>query len=122
MEIIGTLHRIDKIENYGYSYQHRFFYIKYTDEKEKEQFLKFKLSNGRTELIDSFKIGDKIKIIFNLEGIETKKDKNEPAIIYDRKEVYGIKGLNETKVEDVEKEIKFYELQEGEEDEPLKIN
>ncbi len=121
MDIIGVIHRIGEIENHGYSFLNRFFYIKYTDENKKEQFLKFKLSNNRVELIDGFSVGDKVKVTFKLEGTEVKNDKKEP-VIYDRKEVYDIEGFTELKKEQTEKVSPFYILKEGEEDQPLKIN
>lgn len=120
MEIIGVIHRIGEIEINGYSFRNCFFYIKYLDEKKKEQFLKFKLSNERVGLIEGFAVGDKIKITFQLEGNEAKNDKKEP-VIYDRKEVYNIEGQNELKKEQAEKEEAFYQLKEGEEDQPLKM-
>ncbi len=121
MEIIGIIHKIGIIENHGYNFQNRFFSIKYIDENKKEQFLKFKLSNGRVELIDSFAEGDKVKITFKLEGTEVKNDKKE-SVIYDRKEVYNIEGYTDLRAEQIGKETPFYKLKEGEIDQPLKLN
>jgi hypothetical protein len=54
MDITGTIHRIGAIENHGYNFLSRFFYIKYIDENKKEQFLKFKLKKRKN--IFSFSI------------------------------------------------------------------
>jgi len=120
MEITGIIHRIEEVENIGYNFQNLFFYLKYVDTNGKMQFLKFKLSNGRVDLIEGFKIGDKVKITFQLEGNETTNDKKKP-VIYDRKEVYSIQGIGETPINKVEEEdeSRFYRLEEGEEDDEL---
>lgn len=115
MEIDGTLHRVGPIEIYGLNFQNRFFYLKHIDSAGKNQFLKFKLSFGKVELVDSFELGDRIKVFFNLEGNEAKNDKGEP-VVYDRKEVYKIEGFKEIKKEKHEDESKFYELKDGEKD------
>lgn len=97
-EITGTLYRIDKIENYGSTINRRDFYIKHLDEKHKVQFLKFRLSQQRVELLEGFEIGTKVKITFAIEGWETKNAKGE-MVIYDNKEVYIIEGCNEERSE-----------------------
>ena len=119
MEIIGILHKIDEIENYGF--QIRFFYLRFIDNNGKMQYAKFRLSNSKVELIDGFEIGKQIKVVFQIEGREVKNNKEE-LVIYDQKEVYSIQGFNEIKKEELKKtEHKLYKLQEGEEDEPLKF-
>ena len=121
MEIIGIIHRIEEVESHGYNYQTKFFYLKYVDGLNKTQYLKFRLSNGRIDLLDGFEIGNQVQVVFSLEGNEVKNDKNE-MVIFDRKEVYSIQGFSETKIEEVEKtDLKLYELKDGEEDEPLKF-
>lgn len=118
MEISGYLHRIDDIENHGFNYQSRFFYLKFYDSTGKMQYCKFRLSNGRIDLLDGFELGDEIKVIFELEGNEVKNDRNI-LTIFDRKEVYGIVGMKETKISELDSLNSLYELKEGEEDEPL---
>lgn len=118
MEITGFLHRVDDTETHGFNYQSRFFYLKFYDSMGKMQYCKFRLSGGRIDLVDGFEIGDEIKVTFELEGNETKNDKNI-LIIFDRKEVYGIVGVKETKIAKLNSLNSLYQLKEGEEDEPL---
>jgi len=117
MEIKGFIHRIDEIENHGFNFTSRFFYLRFQDRTGKTQYGKFKLSNGKIDLLEGFAINDEVNVIFEIEGNETQNNRNE-TVIFDRKEVYGITGLKEIKNIEMNKSD-LYELQEGEEDEPL---
>lgn len=118
LEITGLIHRIEETETTGYNFQNRFFYLRYVDDNGNMQYLKFKLSHGRVELIEGFSVNDKVKVTFALEGNEVKNDKQN-LVVYDRKEVYSIQGITETKIDQKNSEITYYELADGEEDEDL---
>lgn len=117
MEITGILHKIDEVENYGSSFQTRFFYVRIIDKYAKIQYLKFRLSNNRIELLDGFNLNDEIVINFELEGNEVKNAKNE-FVIFDRKEVYGITSSKDSALSKLNVST-IYLPTEGEEDEEL---
>lgn len=104
-EIIGILHRIDPIETFGESFKTRYIYLKHIDENNRTQFIKFRLSHRRVELLDGFEINQKVKLTFSLEGREVKNANNELAI-YDSKEVSVIEGCNEDVVKTSEEKNK----------------
>ena len=63
MEIKGFIHRIDEIENHGFNFTSRFFYLRFQDRTGKTQYGKFKLSNGKIDLLEGFAINDEVNVI-----------------------------------------------------------
>ena len=68
-EAKGTLHQIGETREISETFSTRSFTICQQDDKY-PQFITFELIKDRTDLIDSFKIGDDINVSFNLRGRE----------------------------------------------------
>jgi len=68
-EAKGTLHHIGETREVSETFSTRSFTICQQDDKY-PQFITFELIKDRTDLIDSFKIGDDINVSFNLRGRE----------------------------------------------------
>jgi len=68
-EAKGTLHHIGETREVSETFSTRSFTICQQDDKY-PQFITFELIKDKTDLIDSFKIGDDINVSFNLRGRE----------------------------------------------------
>jgi hypothetical protein len=68
-EAKGTLHHIGETRQVSDTFSTRTFTICQQDDKY-PQFISFELHKDRTDLIDSFKVGDDINVSFNLRGRE----------------------------------------------------
>ena len=68
-EAKGTLHHIGETREVSETFSTRSFTICQQDDKY-PQFITFELIKDRTDLIDSFKIGEDINVSFNLRGRE----------------------------------------------------
>ena len=68
-EAKGTLHQIGETREVSETFSTRSFTICQQDDKY-PQFITFELIKDKTDLIDSFKIGDDINVSFNLRGRE----------------------------------------------------
>jgi len=68
-EAKGTLHHIGETREVSETFSTRSFTICQQDDKY-PQFIIFELIKDKTDLIDSFKIGDDINVSFNLRGRE----------------------------------------------------
>jgi len=68
-EAKGTLHHIGETREVSETFSTRSFTICQQDDKY-PQFITFELIKDKTDLIDSFKIGEDINVSFNLRGRE----------------------------------------------------
>jgi len=66
-EVKGILHAIQDTRRVSEKFSTRSFTIKVADDKY-EQFITFELINDRTDMIDSFGIGEELTVSFNLKG------------------------------------------------------
>ena len=72
LEVQGTIHSIDETRSYGANgFTKREFVIKLTGEGEKPEYPNYvalELLKDKCALMDNYRIGDEIKVTFNLSG------------------------------------------------------
>lgn len=95
MEFSGILHQVDNIINKegkdGRIYSSRTFVLRYVLEN-KDQFVKFHLDPPNLNIIESFEVGQHIKVKFNMVGWVAKALYNpQENVIIERKVVNSIK-------------------------------
>ena len=99
--MIGHVESVDTSGNYENS-----FIV--TDEKMPDtkfvNHVKFLVSSKKTELMDKFKIGDKVKVTFYVTGIEGESKKTGKHYQINKLMVVGIEVLESAKVEQTQQE------------------
>ncbi len=75
-EISGSLLVKDDIVDISSSFRKREFVIEVVNERNTDwnDFIKFQLTQDRCQLLDPFRLGEKIKVFFNLRGRKWEKD------------------------------------------------
>ncbi len=75
-EISGSLIVKDDIVDISSSFRKREFVIEVVNERNTDwnDFIKFQLTQDRCQLLDPFRLGEKIKVFFNLRGRKWEKD------------------------------------------------
>lgn len=75
-EIEGNLIVKDDIQQISASFQKREFVIEVINERNADwnDFVKFQLIQDKCALLDSYQLGDKLKVSFNLKGRKWEKD------------------------------------------------
>ena len=66
----GEIIAIDETIKFDSGFTKREFVIKTTDDGEYPQDIKYELVKDKTTLADKFKLGDKVKVFFNIRGRE----------------------------------------------------
>ena len=100
LSIEGKIHVINNEQRINEKFKKREFVIK-TDEQYPQVIL-FELIQDKTELINSFNIGDDVEVYFNLRGREWQKDNQSEIKIFNSLNAWKInkidnaKELNET--------------------------
>ena len=67
LEIQGKVHEIFATQQVTEKFKKREFIVD-MDDNGYQQFIKFQLNQDKSNLIDSYKVGDEIKVSFNLSG------------------------------------------------------
>jgi hypothetical protein len=70
MVIEGKLHAKAEAQQISDSFKKRDFVVEYVDNPLYPQYITFQIVQDRVSLIDSFAVGDKIEVTFNLRGRE----------------------------------------------------
>lgn len=70
MVIEGKLHLKGEIQSTSETFRKRDFVVEYADNPTYPQFVQFQCTQDRCNLLDSFNVGDKIEVTFNLRGRE----------------------------------------------------
>ena len=99
--MIGHVESVDTSGNYENSFV-------VTDEKMPDtkfvNHVKFLVSSKKTELMDKFKIGDKVKVTFYVTGIEGESKKTGKPYQINKLMVSGIEVLESAKVKQTQQE------------------
>lgn len=70
MVIEGKLHQKGDVQSTSETFRKRDFVVEYADNPTYPQFVQFQCTQDRCSLLDSFNVGDKIEVTFNLRGRE----------------------------------------------------
>lgn len=70
MKVEGKIHAIGSTQKVSERFTKREFILEYIENPLYPQFLKFDLTQERVSQVDSFKVGDKVEVSFNLRGRE----------------------------------------------------
>lgn len=97
MEITGTIKKINDIEEVTERFKRRFVIVETIDSKKRKQLIKFQLLFQGVEIIDSFNIGDEVRVIFDITGKETINQNNE-TVVYNFLDVTNILGAPSSKI------------------------
>lgn len=75
-EITGSIHLIEPLADVSASFKKREFVLEVMNERNNEwnDFVKFQVTQDRCALLDSFKVGQKAKVSFNVRGRKWEKD------------------------------------------------
>lgn len=92
MELDCIIHRIHPVEQIGENFRKRELNVRIKDKYNRLQYLRFFLTQEKESLIEGYKVGDGVKLYFELIGRE--KDINNEKKIYDSKEIYQIEPLD----------------------------
>ena len=99
--MIGHVESVDTSGNYENSFV-------VTDEKMPDtkfvNHVKFLISSKKTELMDTFKVGDKVKVTFYVTGVEGESKKTGKPYQINKLMVGGIEVLESAKVEQPQQE------------------
>lgn len=76
-EIQGRLHAIMDTNQVTERFRKREFVLELADNPQYPQFVMFQLTGNRCESIESFKVGDEVKVDFSLRGREWKSPQGE---------------------------------------------
>ncbi|MDH5382485.1 MAG: DUF3127 domain-containing protein [Cyclobacteriaceae bacterium] len=68
MDITGKIIEIQDTQNINDSFQKREFVLEYAENPLYPEYVKFELIQERCALVDAFKVGDEVKVQFNLKG------------------------------------------------------
>ncbi|WP_258104822.1 DUF3127 domain-containing protein [Marinoscillum sp. MHG1-6] len=77
MNIEGKLIEKFETQNVTESFKKREFVVEYADNPQYPEFLKFELIQNNCQQLDSFNVGDKINVNFNLKGRKWTNQKGE---------------------------------------------
>ncbi len=97
LEIIGTIYTIGEIEGVDTKFTTRAFVIKYLNLQGKEYPVKFYLNFQNVSLIDNFRIGQKVKVVFELYGNEYVNKNTGETNIFEKKIALAITDKIEDK-------------------------
>jgi len=70
MVIEGKLHQKGDTQSTSETFRKRDFVVEYADNPTYPQFVQFQCTQDRCSLLDSFNVGDKIEVTFNIRGRE----------------------------------------------------
>lgn len=90
-EVKGILHVKGQTQQRYEKFSTRPFTIKVMDEKY-EQFITFELVNDRTDLIDTFGVGEEITVSFNLKGRQWTSPQGEVKY-FNTLEAWKVQGI-----------------------------
>ncbi len=68
MDVKGKITELFDTQKVTDSFQKREFVLEYTENPSYPEFLKFELIQDRCALLDSFNVGDEVRVHFNLKG------------------------------------------------------
>ena len=69
-QITGKIHVINDVQQVSASFKKREFVLEYASNPMYPQYPVFQLVQDKTEMLDSFNVGDTVKVEFNLNGRE----------------------------------------------------
>ena len=95
MEIQAKLIEIGSITKVSEKFQKREFIVEYTPEKSQfQEFLKFEMVQDKCEILNSFKMGDSVEILFNLKGRKWTNPKGE-TVYFNSLQAWKINPIKE---------------------------
>ncbi|QEL01096.1 DUF3127 domain-containing protein [Olivibacter sp. LS-1] len=68
MEITGIVHIVEPTQQVTDSFKKRDLIVKYAENPQFEEYIKFEATQDRVNIFDSLSVGDSIKVSFNLRG------------------------------------------------------
>lgn len=68
MEIRGTVHEIGKVQQVTDTFQKRDLIVKYEENPQYPEYLKFEATQERVQIFEGLNIGDEVEVHFNLRG------------------------------------------------------
>lgn len=95
LSIEGKIHVINNEQQINEKFKKREFVIK--TEEQYPQVILFELIQDKTELINSFNIGDHIEVFFNIRGREWQKDDQSEIKIFNSLNAWKINKIDDAK-------------------------
>ncbi len=91
METNGKIYAIEEAKQVTERFRKREFVLELADNPKYPQFVQFQLTGDRCEEIDSFKVGDEVRVEFSLRGREWKSPRGETKF-FNSLDVWTIDG------------------------------
>lgn len=68
MKILGTVHEIGQTQQVSETYKKRDLIVKYVENPQYPEHLRFEATQDRVSLFDGLNVGDEVEVSFNLRG------------------------------------------------------